>query len=281
MQSSADPRTGIAARLSGSAHAQVRDFWETASCGEIYAAGDDVVEQVDAQARERYRLEPYILDFARFKDGAQKDVLEIGVGMGADHEQWAKAGPRRLAGVDLTARALAWTQRRLQALNLHSHLLQADAEALPFPDESFDIVYSWGVLHHTPKTSLAIQELHRVLRPGGTARLMLYHRHSITGAMLWLRYGVPRRLNLNETYSRYLESPGTKAFSIRHIHRLTHTFSSTAVTTQLGVGDLLDGGAGMRYRGRLFSLIWQLWPRPLIRRYLSRFGLLLLVEASK
>lgn len=260
------------------ANAQVRDFWESASCGEIYAAGDDVVAQLESQAKERYRLEPYIFDFAKFSDGAGRDVLEIGVGMGADHAEWAKAGPRRLTGVDLTDRALAWTRRRLQALCLQSELLRADAEALPFPDESFDIVYSWGVLHHSPDTARAINEVHRVLRPGGTARLMLYHRYSITGALLWLRYGLRERVGLTETYRRYLESPGTKAFSKTQIAGMTSTFSDVNLTTRLGVGDLLQGEAGRRHGcGRI---VRALWPRWALKR-LSGVGLLALVDGRK
>src|SRR5262245_43152325 len=85
----------------------VRYFWEAAASGEkAYAIGPTEVEALDAQARERYELEPYLKPFAHFEDGAGKDVLEIGVGLGADHLEWAKAGPKSLTGVDLTARAI-------------------------------------------------------------------------------------------------------------------------------------------------------------------------------
>jgi hypothetical protein len=68
----------------------VRDFWEQASCGEVYASGDSLAAQLETQARIRYELEPYLAPFARFHEGRGKDVLEIGVGMGADHLEWAK-----------------------------------------------------------------------------------------------------------------------------------------------------------------------------------------------
>ena len=116
-----------------------------------------------------------------------KDVLEVGVGMGSDHVRWARSRPRRLAGIDLTPRAVKWTQRRLEAEDLGSDLQIADAENLPFPDTSFDIVYSWGLLHHTPDTAAAFREVHRVLRPGGKARVMIYHSRSMVGAILWTR----------------------------------------------------------------------------------------------
>src|SRR6476661_8813687 len=80
----------------------VRDFWNRASCGEVYAVGDTLQSRLAEQARARYELEPYLPEFARFADGAGLDVLEIGVGMGADHLEWAKSHPRSLRGVDLT-----------------------------------------------------------------------------------------------------------------------------------------------------------------------------------
>ena len=74
----------------------VRDFWDAASCGEVYAKGDDLKKQYQSQADERYRLEPYLERFADFGFARDKDVLEIGVGMGADHQRLAMAGPKSL-----------------------------------------------------------------------------------------------------------------------------------------------------------------------------------------
>src|SRR4051812_30928298 len=91
----------------------VRAFWEASPCGEVYAEGDDLSERFRVHAQARYALEPYIFDFARFPDGRDRDVLEIGVGMGADHAEWAKVRPRKLAGIDLTARAVDYTRARL------------------------------------------------------------------------------------------------------------------------------------------------------------------------
>jgi hypothetical protein len=72
--------------------AEVRDFWDAASCDEIYAEGLDAKQRFSRQAEARCRLEPYIRAFARFGEGSGQDVLEIGVGMGADHLEWARSG---------------------------------------------------------------------------------------------------------------------------------------------------------------------------------------------
>jgi len=111
----------------------------------------------EAQARARYDLEPYISELARFEEARGKRVLEIGVGLSADHQKFAEAGAI-LRGIDLTKRAIDHVRQRLQILGLASNLQVADAENLPFDDEFFDLVYSWGCFHHTPNTAKAIDE---------------------------------------------------------------------------------------------------------------------------
>jgi ubiquinone/menaquinone biosynthesis C-methylase UbiE len=263
---------------------QVRDFWDQASCGEVYAKGASVQERLDAQAHMRYRLEPYIAPFARFDEGAGRDVLEVGVGMGADHLEWAKSRPARLAGIDYSARAVDFTRARLAVHGLTPSLSVADAEKLPFADGSFDLVYSWGVLHHSPDTGKAVAEVGRVLRAGGTARVMIYHTYSLVGYLLWVRYallaGRPDR-SLASVYAHHLESPGTQAFTAEQARKLFTGFSRVQLGWQLSCGDLLEGAAGQRHGGALLAAARKLWPRWLIRRLFRRQGLFLLIEAVK
>lgn len=267
----------------GAAKAALAEFWERESCGEVYAEGKSR-QFFESQAAARYRLEPYIFDFADFPSGRGRDVLEIGVGMGADHLEWARSGPRSLSGIDLTARAVEFTRERLALYGRTSRLQVADAERLPFDDASFDVVYSWGVLHHSPDTPRAIAEVHRVLRPGGVARVMIYHRASIVGFLLWARYallaGRPWR-SLDEVYTEQLESPGTKAYSRADARRLFSMFSSVETSIRLSVGDLMEGAAGQRHRGLALSVARFVWPRAVIRRFAQGLGLFLLIRATK
>jgi SAM-dependent methyltransferase len=262
---------------------EVRGFWDAASCGEVYADGLSAEQRFRRHADARYRLEPYLRGFARFEEGSGQDVLEIGVGMGADHLEWARSGPCRLAGVDLTPRAVAWTTQRLATYGFTSELKEADAENLPFPDDSFAIVYSWGVLHHSPDTPQAFREAHRVLRPGGTLRAMIYHRPSVVGLMLWARYGLaaghPAR-SLTDVYACHLESPGTKGYNVSEARALTAPFSACKIRSAVSFGDLLLGEVGQQHAGRGLTIAKRLWPRPLVRR-LPSLGLLLLIEAKK
>ncbi len=260
----------------------VQAFWQAGSCGEVYAQGDTERERFAAHASERYTLEPYIIDFARTADGKDKDVLEIGVGMGADHLMWAQSGPRSLTGVDLTQAAVDKTLRRLELHGLSSDVRVADAEALPFDDDSFDIVYSWGVLHHTPRTAEAINEVHRVLRPGGIARIAIYHRRSIMAMAMWFRYGLARGrpwMSLEEVYRDYVESPGTKAYTVDEGRALFERFEEVDARVQLSFGDLLEGAAGQRHEGLVLSAARRLWPRRTIRTFFPHLGGYLMLDA--
>lgn len=261
--------------------AAVQDFWSRASCGEVYALGDNIDAQLRAQAEARYELEPFIHSFADFDGAAGKRVLEVGVGMGADHHNWATRSPELLAGVDLTQRAVQFTRARLAGSGLGSLLGVGDAEQLPFSDNSFDIVYSWGVLHHSPNTRKAISEVHRVLKPGGRAAIMVYHRYSIVGFLLWLRYGLIHRQSLTDVYARHLESPGTKAYTVEDAIAMFENFSKVTTSIDLSVGDLMLGAAGQRHSGILLSAARALWPRPLFRRFARQYGLFLMVTAVK
>jgi len=126
----------------------------------------------------RSRLYPYLESLVGFDRWKGQHVLEIGTGMGVDHVRFARAGAR-LAGVDLTPAHLEVTAARLRREGLASRLVRSDAEALPFATGTFDHVYSCGVLFLVPRIQRAVDEIHRVLRPGGEALVMLYHRTSL------------------------------------------------------------------------------------------------------
>ena len=261
----------------------VRDFWNDAACGEKLLLPSFDVDGFKAQSTERYRLEPYIIPFADFAASTGRDVLEIGLGLGADHERFARAAAK-LHGIDLTPHAVEVTQRRLAMQGLSSDLCVGDAEALPFPNDSFDIVYSWGVIHHSPNTEKAAREILRVLKPSGNFKVMIYHTWSLVGLMLWLRYGLGRGkpfTSMSEIYATHLESPGTKAYSCREAAQLFAEATGVVTRVVLTHGDLLESGAGQRHEGRVLALARRIWPRWLLRRAAGRFGLFLLVSGTK
>jgi SAM-dependent methyltransferase len=263
---------------------QVRDFWNQASCSEDLLLPSETQEGYAAQAAERYRLEPYIPAFADFAAARGKKVLEIGVGLGADHEQFHRNGAIA-TGVDLTERAVAHTTRRLSLAGFAPDLHVANAESLPFDDATFDQVYSWGVLHHSPNTPVAIAEAARVLKRGGKFRIMIYNKWSLIGLMLWVRYALLRGqpfTSLAAIYSQYLESPGTKAYTPAEAEALVAPWlQDISTTVELTHGDLLESGAGQRHGGLALDLARLLWPRPLFRLFARKNGLFLLVSGIR
>ncbi|HVS20794.1 MAG TPA: class I SAM-dependent methyltransferase [Pyrinomonadaceae bacterium] len=157
---------------------RVRAFWQAHPCGTKFSDAEmgtrEFFERVEAH---RYAKEWHIPEAADFAGARGLRVLEIGCGLGTDGAQFAKAGAD-YTGVDLTDAAVDLARKHFELLGLRGNFRTADAENLDFTDESFDLVYSHGVLHHTPDTARAVREIHRVLRPGGRAIVMLYHRDS-------------------------------------------------------------------------------------------------------
>ncbi|HTQ36123.1 MAG TPA: class I SAM-dependent methyltransferase [Steroidobacteraceae bacterium] len=157
---------------------RVRAFWNTEACGTHFIS--DFRDDGDFFAQYcafRYRTEWHIPAFAAFEQSAGRQVLEIGCGNGVDGVMFARHGAR-YTGVDLTAEAVAATRRHFAVEGLPGQFRQENCLQLSFADNTFDTVYSFGVLHHTPDPARAIREVHRVLKPGGVARVMLYNRHS-------------------------------------------------------------------------------------------------------
>ena len=160
---------------------RAREQWGQDPCGAVYDREHQLGTREFFDEVERYRYQEYapwmprLMEFERFR-GAR--LLEIGCGMGTDLLQFARGGAR-CTGVDLTPRSVEITRHRFKLYGADGNFMISDGEHLPFRSESFDVVYSNGVLHHTPDTAGAIREVHRVLRPGGVAKIMLYHRNSL------------------------------------------------------------------------------------------------------
>ncbi len=168
-------------------HAETRAQWSQDPAGALHAGDTDLgtPESFRNIERERYREQPWMHRTFRFERYAGQRILEIGVGLGTDHLQFVRAGART-TGIDLTPRSIELTSKRIEQEGRQSDLRVMDAEALEFEDNSFDAVYSFGVLHHVPSTERAFREVRRVLRPGGVFLGGLYSRESFIHARLVL-----------------------------------------------------------------------------------------------
>jgi ubiquinone/menaquinone biosynthesis C-methylase UbiE len=158
-------------------HPMRYDFSETLRVEEFSRQFYDEIDKrffADAATMIPSRKLPFdaLIDYESLK---HKDVLEVGCGNGS-HAQLLVQHVRSYTGIDLTSYAVKSTTQRLRYLGGNGTIRQMDAERMDFPDESFDFIWSWGVIHHSANTRQIIKEMHRVLRPGGEARIMVYHR---------------------------------------------------------------------------------------------------------
>jgi len=162
--------------------AEVRDYWDARPCNVRHSPAPvgtrEFFEQVEGR---KYLVEPHIPTFAEFPRWAGKRVLEIGCGIGTDTVNFARAGAT-VTAVDLSTESLELARKHVDVFGLGDRVrfLQANAEQLSddVQIEPYDLVYSFGVLHHTPHPERAFDQLRNFVAPGSVVKVMVYHRWS-------------------------------------------------------------------------------------------------------
>lgn len=154
--------------------------WNNDPCGisrakNLRSGSKEFYERVDNSRYDEYA--PWMRSALEFDKYPKNKILEVGFGMGTDLFQFAKAGSV-VAGIDLSQKHLEIAKKRFSLYGVDADLRLGDAENIPFNNEVFDVVYSFGVIHHTPDTKKAINEIYRVLKPGGVAIISVYHKYS-------------------------------------------------------------------------------------------------------
>ena len=254
------------------------EYWNTASCGTELTDKKKFSEAYFEEIEEiRYKLEPEIHSFAQFSRYYNKKVLEVGVGAGTDFMQWIRSGARAY-GIDLTEEAISNVRHRLQTYELTAEeIIQADAEKLPYENESFDLVYSWGVIHHSPDTEQCFKEIVRVTKPGGTMKIMIYNRHSLFAFYRYLLEGLCKGKPFS-SFKKILhnnqESPGTKAYTFKEVRKICSTLpiSIKSMTAPPSNHDLLY------YKSK--PLQWLAQSAAFLRGW-SKSGWFLMIELQK
>lgn len=188
---------------------EIKDFWHHHPCGEsliggLEKYGTDYEAFFDNYDKFRYTKEAHILECLKSIEFSGKRTLEIGLGQGADSEQIIRLGAKWF-GLDLTAESVKRVQIRMRLRDLFFGVVQGSVLALPFAENSFDIVFSHGVLHHVPEIHQAQEEIHRVLKPNGELIVMLYAKNSLN---YLFSISILRRLGLLAVYLFKKDGPG-------------------------------------------------------------------------
>ena len=190
--------------------------------------------------RYRYGIDvPWMFDVMEFDRHAGEHILEIGAGMGTDHAQFAKAGGI-MYDLDLSSGHLKLARRNFELRGLTSTFRHGDGETIPFPDDMFDLVYSNGVIHHTPNTAKVINEIYRVLKPGGRCIIMVYAENSLEyWRNLFFHIGLAHRMldtnsmgeimSCNVEISEHGAKPLVKAYTAKRLREMFRDFDDITI----------------------------------------------------
>jgi glycosyltransferase involved in cell wall biosynthesis/ubiquinone/menaquinone biosynthesis C-methylase UbiE len=239
------PRLGEAEKL------EVQRQWNNDPAGSHYvteAAPHTLAWFLEAENYRYGQYAPWMKRTMEFDRQAGQDVLEIGGGMGTDLAQFALHGAR-VTDVDLSSGHLKLAKENFAARGLEGRFILQDAESLVFDENAFDLVYSNGVIHHTPNTRQVVSEIFRVLRPGGRAIVMVYAENSLFywRSLVWLigiKVGQLRKYSMGEILSRSVErndrggaKPLVKVYTRRELRQLFGQFEDVEILQRQLVRD--------------------------------------------
>lgn len=219
--------------------AAVREFWNRRPCNIRHSAqtvgSREYFDEVEAR---KYFVEPHIPQFAQFEKWQGKRVLEIGCGIGTDTVNFARAGAH-VTAVDLSETSIEIARQRVGLYGLSNvRFYCGNAEELSsfLPVEPFDLVYSFGVIHHTPNPCRIIEQLRKYSMPGTTLKVMVYHRYSWKACEILFREGRGAFWKLPELLQRYSEaqtgSPVTYTYTRRSVRNLLRGFKVDSVSME-------------------------------------------------
>lgn len=189
---------------------EVQSYWNARPCNIRHSPKEvGSREYFDEVEQRKYLVEPHIPRFAEFSRWKGKKVLEVGCGIGTDTMNFARAGAQ-VTAVDLSDESLAVAKQRAQVFGLSDKITfyQANAEQLSdvVPVEQYDLVYSFGVIHHTPNPGAVIEQIKKYMGPDSLFKIMVYNRMSWKVLWIMLTYGKLQFSKLDEYIARYSEA---------------------------------------------------------------------------
>jgi 2-polyprenyl-3-methyl-5-hydroxy-6-metoxy-1,4-benzoquinol methylase len=206
----------------------VQKYWNDRPCNIRHSTREVGTEEYFNEVEWRkYKVEPHIPEFADFERWRGKKVLEIGCGIGTDTMNFARCGAQ-VTSIDLSDHSLAIARQRAEVFHLQNRIrfVQADAERLSdfVPVEPYDLIYSFGVIHHTPHPERVMEQIRKYLKPGATVKIMVYNRWCWKVFWILFGYGKGKFWRLNRLIAENSEAqtgcPVTYVYSRRQGRRL-------------------------------------------------------------
>ena len=264
---------------------QIRNYWNARPCNIRHSplpVGS--VDYFDAVELRKYCVEPHILDFANFSLWKNKKVLEIGCGIGTDTINFARNGAD-VTAVDLSDKSLEVAKQRARVFGKNVRFFQANAEELvkDVPVEPYDLIYSFGVIHHTAKPEEILKQITRYTKPGTTIKIMVYNR--LSWKVLWIlcKYGYGQFWKLPQLIAKYSEAetgcPVTRTYTKKSITELLESCGFKIRYTEVDHIFAYDIGEYKQYR---YKQVWYFrWmPKSWFRKLERMFGWHLMITAT-
>lgn len=219
--------------------AAVRDFWNRRPCNIRHSSQPiGTKEYFDEVEKRKYFVEPHIPGFAQFEHWRGKRVLEIGCGIGTDTINFARAGAN-VTAIDLSEKSLEIARERASVYELTNiDFRQGNAEQLSsfLPTEPYDLIYSFGVIHHTPHPEKIIEQLYQYCHPGTILKVMVYHRYSWKALEILVKQGKGAFWKFSHLLQRYSEAqsgcPVTFSYSRKSARTLLGRFKVDTIAIE-------------------------------------------------
>lgn len=264
---------------------KVQNYWNARPCNIRHSSSPiGTKEYFDEVEARKYLVEPHIPFFAEFEKWKGKKVLEIGCGIGTDTMNFARAGAH-VTAADLSTESIALAKKRAEVFGLNNiTFYQANAEQLSdyVPVERYDLVYSFGVIHHTPHPERVIEQIHKYMDTSSVFKIMVYHRMSWKVFWMQMKYGKKPGESLDDLIARYSEAetgcPVTYSYTTDTIKEFLQGFKITDISI-----DHIFPYSIPEYKNYQYKKIWQFkyLPKPLFRWLEQRWGWHLCVTARR
>ena len=237
---------------------EIRDYWNThihdLSVARHPVGSKAFFKELDAYRFEKLDYLPHVVDFSGYRG---QRILEVGCGVGIDLLRFAREGARA-TGVDLSPAAVDLARKNFVQNNQRADLRVMDGEHLQFEDNQFDMVYAHGVLQYTANPVQMLNEIKRVLKPGGHAIVMVYNRLS------WLNL----MRKVTKVSLEHEDAPVLRKFSIGELKKMLRIFPRARIVVErFPVKTRLHSGLKAKLYNSMFVGTFNSLPRPLVRRF--------------
>jgi len=248
----------------------VKNYWNARPCNIRHSQKEVGTKQYFEEVEARkYFVEPHIPLFAEFDKWCGKKVLEIGCGIGTDAINFARHGADYTA-IELSVESLNIAKKRFDLFGENGLLLHGNAEEMPdqFQGEQFDLIYSFGVLHHTPNPDRAFANIRKLLKPSGELRIMLYARNSWKASMI--------EAGLDQPEAQY-GCPIANSYTREDVTELLEGFEITSITQDHIFPYQVDAYKEYRYEKQPW---FEAMPNDVFRALETTLGWHMLVKAK-